>query len=210
MERSAISKEYMRQVLEEGKKPASVFAFCRQAGISEEDFYRMFSSLDHVRDSILADLVEEIYQSLVQQETYKGYGFREQVLSFYYSFTEGLLYRRSYLLLEFGQVKEPMQQLKALKHFRAEFMKVADQLISTGIGSGLLKDAKFQKHLQQEALWMNLIGVFSFWMRDRSPEFEDTDALIEKSVHLTLNLLEQNTLDKAIDLGRFLFGKAVS
>jgi AcrR family transcriptional regulator len=210
MERTAISKEYMRQVLEAGKKPASVFVFCKQAGISEDEFYRTYSSLDHVRDSILSDLVEEIYQSLMQQETYRAYGFREQVLAFFYSFTEGLLYRRSYLLLEFGQVKEPMQQLKALKQFRGEFMKVADQLIGTGIGNGLLKESKFQKRLQQEALWMNLIGVFSFWLRDRSADFEDTDALIEKSVHLTLNLMEQNTLDKAIDLGRFLFGKAVS
>lgn len=103
-----------------------------------------------------------------------------------------------------------MQQLKALKYFRSEFMKVAEQLISTGISSGILKDVNFQKKLQQEALWMNLIGVFAYWLRDRSADFEDTDALIEKSVHLTLNLMEQNTLDKAIDLGRFLFGKVVS
>lgn len=210
MDRTDISREYMHQVLEEGKKPASVFSFCKKAGMSEEDFYRHFSSLEHVRDAILSSIVRDTINRLQEEESYRSYGFREQVLAYFYTFTEGLLAQRSYLLLEFGNVHEPMQQFKALKQFRSEFMKVAEKLLETGISNGILKEVKFQKRLQQEALWMNLIAVFGFWLRDRSPEFEDTDAMIEKSLNLTLNLLEQNTLDKAIDLGRFLFGKAVS
>lgn len=209
-DRSSITQLYIEQVLETGTVPASVFSFCKKAGISESDFYGLFSSLEHLRDSILASLASATYNDLKNQESFKDYGFREQVLAYFFAFTEALLPLRSYILLEFGSVQEPMQQFRTLKAFRKSFMEAAGPMIDHGVRTGVLKDYKFQKNLQQEALWLNLLAVCSFWLRDKSSGFEDTDAMIEKSVHLSLNLLEQNTLDKAIDLGRFLIGKASS
>ncbi|MEY3982876.1 MAG: hypothetical protein RL160_433 [Bacteroidota bacterium] len=209
-DRSSITQLYIEQVLETGTVPTSVFSFCKKAGIAESDFYGQFSSLEHLRDSILASLASATYNDLKRQESFRDYGFREQVLAYFFAFTEGLLPLRSYMLLEFGSIHEPMQQLRTLKAFRKSFMEAAGPMIDHGVHTGVLKDYKFQKNLQQEALWLNLLAVCSFWLRDKSSGFEDTDAMIEKSVHLSLNLLEQNTLDKAIDLGRFLIGKASS
>jgi hypothetical protein len=45
-------------------------------------------------------------------------------------------------------------------------------------------------------------------MTDESRDFEDTDAAIEKGVNLGFDLMKENTLDKAFDLAKFLWGRA--
>jgi hypothetical protein len=49
--------------------------------------------------------------------------------------------------------------------------------------------------------------VLDFWIKDSSRDFEDTDAFIEKTVHLGLSMMQESTIDKAIDLVRFLVGR---
>jgi hypothetical protein len=41
------------------------------------------------------------------------------------------------------------------------------------------------------------------WLNDDSDEFSNTDAAIEKSVNLSIDMLEKNTLDSLIDFGKF-------
>jgi hypothetical protein len=50
--------------------------------------------------------------------------------------------------------------------------------------------------------------IIQFWMTDESRDFEDTDAAIEKGVNLGFDLMKENTLDKAFDLAKFLWGRA--
>jgi hypothetical protein len=58
-----------------------------------------------------------------------------------------------------------------------------------------------------KALRSQFFLILDFWIRDTSSGFEDTDALIEKSVNLSYALMQENTLDKAFDLVRFLSGR---
>jgi hypothetical protein len=82
-------------------------------------------------------------------------------------------------------------------------------MVNQAIAGGELSDRKFLNRIYPEALWLNLLLVFGYWFRDQSAGFEDTDALIEKSVQLTMELFGRNTLDKAVDLGKFLIGKTL-
>jgi ubiquinone biosynthesis protein COQ9 len=47
--------------------------------------------------------------------------------------------------------------------------------------------------------------VLRFWVKDDSKNFEQTDALIEKTVKLTFELLGESPLDSFIDLAKFLY-----
>ena len=47
-------------------------------------------------------------------------------------------------------------------------------------------------------------SIIEYHRKDQSEEFQDTDALIEKSVRLGADIARAGTLDSAIDLGRFL------
>jgi ubiquinone biosynthesis protein COQ9 len=44
-----------------------------------------------------------------------------------------------------------------------------------------------------------------FWIDDTSNAFEKTDAAIEKSVNLAMDLMGKSPLDAALDFGKFLF-----
>ena len=41
-----LTKAYREYLLTEGKQPASVFKFCQDIGISEDEFYKHFGSFD--------------------------------------------------------------------------------------------------------------------------------------------------------------------
>ena len=56
-----------------------------------------------------------------------------------------------------------------------------------------------------EALWMQVGFVFRYWVEDRSPRFEKTDAAIEKSVNLAFDLMGKSALDSFLDFAKFLY-----
>ncbi|MFN6082873.1 MAG: TetR/AcrR family transcriptional regulator, partial [Bacteroidota bacterium] len=56
-----------------------------------------------------------------------------------------------------------------------------------------------------EALWVNMLFVTGFWLKDQSAGFEKTDEAIERSVNLAFDLMGRSPLDSMIDFGKFLF-----
>ena len=52
---------------------------------------------------------------------------------------------------------------------------------------------------------MHLLFILKFWSNDESPNFEKTDAAIEKSVTLAFDLIGKGILDNALDFGKFLY-----
>lgn len=53
-----------------------------------------------------------------------------------------------------------------------------------------------------------LTGIIYFWMNDKSREYEDTLALVDKWASFTEELLYSHLADKGLDLARFLFYKS--
>jgi len=45
----------------------------------------------------------------------------------------------------------------------------------------------------------------NFWKNDDSKSFENTDAAVEKSVNLSLDLIEKGPLDSMLDFAKFLY-----
>ena len=57
-----------------------------------------------------------------------------------------------------------------------------------------------------EALWLQVMFVFRFWLKDDSPGFwKKTDAAIEKSVNLAFDLMGKSAVDSFVDFAKFLF-----
>lgn len=194
---------------EQGTRPVSVTAFCKKQKISETDFYTNFASFDALEAEILSGFAQQAWTALSEQDSFREFSFQEKVLAYFFAFTEKLTENRSFLQTWAAAHPDPVAVVKRMHRFRKAFLKVADEMVNPAIASGELSDRKFLNRIYPEALWLNLLLVFGYWFRDQSSGFEDTDALIEKSVQLTMELFGRNTLDKAVDLGRFLIGKAL-
>ncbi|TVR45956.1 MAG: TetR/AcrR family transcriptional regulator [Puniceicoccaceae bacterium] len=197
---------YRNYLLEEGRAPASVFAFCRLAKLGEETFYDHFPSLEGLEARIWEQLVVETEETLAADEDYAGYGARQRVLAFFFTFLEVARAQRSFLLLRFPGWK-PGPGQRRLRRFRERFQGFAREVVKAGVEAEEIADCARAEDWMPRVLYAQLLGVISFYLEDESDRFERTDALVEKSVRLTFEIAEAEVLDAALDLVRFLAGR---
>ena len=86
-------------------------------------------------------------------------------------------------------------------------MQYLESLNLEQIEFGVAPIDKATGKLNQNALFANVLFVFHYWLNDRSKGFEKTDACIEKVFTLSFELMGNQTLKKAIDLGKFLLSQ---
>lgn len=202
-----LRQKFIEQFLEEGDAPKTVQAFCKKCKIKVADFYGHYTDLHHLASDIPASVIRELSASLLEQETFRNYSLREKLLAFYFSCFEQYAQNRDYYLLASKEIKEVQNAFQALKRTREAFNEFISPMLKQAEVNAEIPERKFISRGYKELLWMDFIVVFQFWLKDNSKEFERTDALIEKTLNLAMNVLEQNTLDQLIDLGKFMFSK---
>jgi len=201
-----IIAQYMDYVLTENKQPASIYAFTKNLGIPENEFYKHFTSFTDIDAKIWQNAAENTINSLMQSAEYAEYNTREKVLGFFYTLQEALNANRSYFIYS---LKEGKPFYKNLKDFKDQIENFAKQAIQQGLADNELEDRKLISEKYYNAVWLNTMFILNFWMNDTSKNFEKTDAAIEKSVNLMLELMGKSALDSMLDLGKFLFQNVV-
>lgn len=202
--RQHIVDTYIRYLLENGKRPNSIYLFAKELGLSEAEFYNYFTSFEGLDADVWLAMHDETVRLLHSEEVYQSYTIREKLLAYLYTAAEVWKQRRSFILslVDAGCTCGAMSPtMKPLKH---GFMNWAKQLVNEGIDKGEILQRPLVTDKYADALWLQTNMVLRFWIKDTSPGFDQTDALIEKSVNLSMDLLGQNTLDHALDLAKFL------
>lgn len=204
--RAKIISAYQLHVLEHGKDPASVFKFTRELKMNEADFYAFFNNFTGVKRAVWQSLFSDTLQRLDSQEVYKDYSSREKLLAFFYTWVEELKKNRSYLLALYGGHELPRRSLpEELKGFRADFKEYANGILQEGEASEEIAKRPYINEKYDEALWLQVLFVFRYWIKDQSEGFEKTDEAIEKSVNLAFDLMGKSALDTFVDFAKFLY-----
>ena len=205
--RTEILNHYIKVVNTQEKEPQSVFRFCEELNITESDFYDEFPDLEAVKEAILADMWAITVSALEDQSFYQEATSTDKLLSALYAFVEQLKKQRSYFLVVYKSWSNPTDSIKGLKEFRHRFLDYLDTLNLDQMETGIAPVDKATGKINQNALFANVLFVFHFWLNDRSKGFEKTDACIEKVFTLSFELMGNQTLKKAIDLGKFLLAQ---
>jgi hypothetical protein len=204
--RKLILEGFVNHVLEHGAQPKSVFKFAKDLKMKEEEFYVYFTSFDSIKSSIWVSLFESTLEQIEAQEVYKEYSVREKFLSFLFTWIEELKKNRSYLLSLYQDKNKAYKSLpEDTKEFKEKFRDFAGEIIMEGKETQEIASRPLISDRYDEALWLQLAFVFRYWMDDRSPRFEKTDAAIEKSVNLAFDLMGKSALDSFLDLAKFLY-----
>jgi hypothetical protein len=177
MDKQQLRNAYKLYWLENGKPPVSVYAFCKIVNIPEAAFYDSYSSLDA----------------------------REKLLTFYFMWVQKLKTDRSYILLQNEKFGFPVLHQGQLDSFRKAFYKYAEELIREGYQTKEIKERKYISDQYVHGFWVQALFVLRYWITDTSDKFEMTDAAIEKAVHLSFQLIGENTIDGLLDFGKFMF-----
>jgi hypothetical protein len=199
-----ITELFMQYVLENSKKPESVYLFCKHIGMVEKDFYKHFASIDSIEKSVFVSFHKLAVNLISQSGDIDLLGFRDKLLTYYYTYFEILTANRSYVVLALKQDKNRLSGLLKLKEYRTQF-----KAFITEISSGYFKVKserirKVQQDALEEGAWIQFMVTLKFWLDDESIGFEKTDLFIEKSIRATFDLIDTTPLESVIDFGKFL------
>ncbi|MCK0162187.1 TetR family transcriptional regulator C-terminal domain-containing protein [Allomuricauda sp. F6463D] len=196
---------YMRSVLEKEKGPSSVFKFCKEQKIKEEEFYGFFGSLEALQQTIWNKFFDNSYALMEKNKQYASMTNEEKMLTFFFTFFENLTLNRSYVLFIMKEHKYSLEGLMQLKGLRKRIKDFASTLIEERNDQKNLKIFKYNAPLFSEGAWLQFMFILKFWMEDGSPGFEKTDIAIEKSVTTIFQIFESAPLEKIVDFGKFLY-----
>ncbi len=204
--RKLILDGFKTHVLEHGAEPVSVFKFAKDLKMKEEEFYTYFTSFDSIKSSIWVSIFDSTLEQIEAQEVFTQYSVREKFLSFLFTWIEELKKSRSYLLSLYKDKTTSFRSLPVdTKEFKSKFKDFAAALVLEGKETQEVASRPVVTERYDEALWLQLAFVFRYWLDDRSPRFEKTDAAIEKSVNLAFDLMGKSALDSFLDFAKFLY-----
>lgn len=206
--KSKVKAVYLDYVLTEGKNPASVYLFCKNMGMAEDEFYQHYNSFDAIARDIWESLISTTVNRIEASDEYQAFSVREKILTFYYTLVEELRKQRSYVSYSIQGWMVPGKQKPAKAAVEKVLEPFFDKLMAEGYEREELMNRPKVSDFYQKALTMQFWFIVDFWVKDGSKDFEDTDAVIEKAVNLGQDLMKENTLDKAFDFAKFLLGRA--
>lgn len=204
--RIVILEGYKNYVLEHGSAPKSVFKFAKDLKMKEEEFYTYFTSFESIKSAIWVEIFDETIRQVESQEIFREYSAREKFLSFLFTWIEELKKNRSYLLSLYESKSQTLMNLpKEATDFKQKFKDFANEIVLEGKETEEIASRPIISDRYDEALWFQTWFVFRYWLDDRSPRFEKTDAAIEKSVNLGFDLMGKSALDSFLDFAKFLY-----
>lgn len=203
--RKKILSAFEEYVLVEGKRPHSVFLFCRNLELREKDFYDLFPDFDGLEGAIWSDWGSETLEALSKDESVHQYSARERYLAFLFTFLEALKEHRSWVILRFPDLPKALgcRQFADLRNVFSEF---ADRL-EIQLPVEELTSRFAPSNWRSKILLPHFFSVIDFFKKDASPGFERTEAYIEKSVRAAFEIVDGGALDAGLDLFRFLAGQ---
>lgn len=196
---------YMDSVLMKESKPTSVFKFCRENELMEDEFYQFFGSFEGLQIEIWNSFFQQAVNLIHKDDSFENFGNREKMLTFYYTFFEVLTLNRSYVLFSLNENREVLKNLKQLKGLRSRVKNFVSELIRDQNESQNLKLLKQPVSVFSEGAWLQTLFLLKYWMEDNSAGFENTDIAIEKSVRAIFDLFDNTPLESILDFGKFLW-----
>ena len=196
---------YMNYVLLNEAVHKSVFKFCKENKIEEDEFYKLFGSVAGIQKAIWNLFLENTMKLLSKNKEYHEFSSRDKMLTLFFTFFEMLKLNRSYVLFVLNVDKNSLKNLEQLKGVRTGIKDFAKELIEEDNSEKSSKITKHNPRLFSEGAWVQFLVLLKFWMDDTSADFEKTDIAIEKSVNTIFDVFDNTPLDSIIDFGKFLF-----
>lgn len=199
-----IKLKFMEYVQEYGKLPVSIFSFTKSLKAKESDFFDHFNSFGAVERAIWKDWMEEVVSTLENDKAYVSYSVREKMLAFFFTWLEVLKTNRSYVLMKWENLDKKEMNPDFLISLKESFRHYVEDLLLEGKDTKEVADRPFSNQYFK-GFWIHFLFVTHYWVSDDSTDFEQTDAIIEKSIHFAFDLVGKGPLDSFLDLAKFLY-----
>jgi len=203
--KAKILKEAVDLIIEKGFKQASMREMAKNAGVSNPTIYNYFPTKEKILYAYIEQKHKETAQILQEIEDFNTYTLREQLQTLVETELELYLEDREFIeqiadmVFTSGGLK-----LDILYKNNKIFIDMVEDMIDIAIEAGEILEPPFKEYLPK-LFWDYYIMVVAYWLKDDSEMFENTTQFIDHSLGVIEALLQSNLLNKAHDLGLFLF-----
>lgn len=194
---------YTHYVVENKNQPSSIESFASELKLKESTFLKHFSSFNQLQQDFWSILFDDTIQKIESEEIYQTYSVNEKVLAFYFTWIEALKEYRSYAIYVLGQERIYELYPSDFDTFKKRFNVYISNLVEEGVATQEIAKRLYITDKYHYVLWSQPVSIIKFWVKDESKNFEDTDALIEKTVNFSFDLMNPNGFDSFFDLAKF-------
>lgn len=185
--------------------------FCDHAKIDEDNFFDYFNSVQHLEKVIWRKLMEQAILTIQNDPQFLTYSNQDKLLSLFYTFFENLTLNREYLLINLSNYSNLKSRKKLYEFMKPSYLEAVVDIFkgnSLGVSQKFIAVTDSIKNKSiGESLWLQLTLLISFWKRDTSVELVKTDAAIEKSVQVVIDIMDTSRIKNFIDFGKFLWNE---
>ncbi|MCB0511814.1 MAG: hypothetical protein R2760_08020 [Chitinophagales bacterium] len=152
----------------------------------------------------LRESLEHAMSICAIDDAYVEYSAREKYLAFAYTYIQTIQKEQSKLLPLLVSKKIFLLPNDEVSRLKEVFVPYAQQLINEGVQTGEIILRPILHKTYTLLFWQNFLQILHFWANDKSKHREETDVVIEKSVHFVFDTLAPNAIDSGLDYLKFL------
>ena len=154
--------------------------------------------------AVIQEQMRRAIQTVEEDSAFEQYSAREKVLALYYTWVEEITPREEWFRLLFpqGRLSFILQDYTSgLAHIINPFI---EGIIRQGTQTGEIASRSFFSQNAHKMGGVIAWGIMAYWIEDKSEQYGQTDAFIEKTVNFYFDILQPGALDSGIDFVRFL------
>lgn len=203
--KSKILKEAVDLIIKKGFKNASMREIAKNAGVSNPTIYNYFPSKEKIIYAYIEQKHKETKKVLQNIPDFDTFTLREQLQTLIETQLEIFLEDREFVIevfdLAFHSTSIKLEELYSINEL---FVEMVSEMLDIAIEAKEINEPPFKDYLPK-LFWDYYISVVAYWVKDDSKMFENTTQYVDHSLGVLEALLESNILNKASDLGMFLF-----
>ena len=192
-------------ISEKGFKSASMREIARRAEVGDATIYNYFPSKEKLLYGYCEYVQQQVMESLKAIEDFHEYSLHEQLQQLVDSELQTWLPAREFLQEVFKLTYySPAAGLSHLAETKRLNVTMVKDMLEAAIEAEEIPDQPYQELLPR-LFWDYQSGVLAYWLRDDSADFANTTQLVDKSMIIIANILQQGLVGKSLDLISFLF-----
>ncbi|MEE9351393.1 MAG: TetR family transcriptional regulator [Thiotrichaceae bacterium] len=192
-------------IIEKGFKSASMREIARRAEVGDATIYNYFPSKEKLLYGYCEYIQQQVMESLKAIENFHEYSLHEQLQQLVDIELQTWLPAREFLQEVFKLTYySPTAGLSHLAETKRLNVTMVTDMLEAAIEAEEIPDQPYQELLPR-LFWDYQSGVLAYWLKDDSADFANTTQLVDKSMLIIANILQQGLVGKSLDLISFLF-----
>jgi len=188
-----------------GYKDASLREIAKEAGVSNPTIYNYFPTKEKILYAYIEQKLIETEQILHEIEDFNTYTLREQLQTLIETQLELYLEDREFVTQIMQMAFTPsMGAMELIYSSKEKFISMVTEILDIAIEAEEIAEPPFKEHMPN-LFWDYNVAVVAYWIKDDSEMFENTTQFVDNSMGVIEALLHSNVLQKASDLGMFMF-----